>query len=177
MNCLICNAPAIPRSPHCPRPLVATEAESAARPRGPTPRPSRCGGPGRGGSRTGRGGGIGDEAVRRCHVGEGVVSGSSSTAWLPFSPTTLARPARTRAPSLPGHVVLPESDGPMPSSRLRGAGGGRVLGGGRRVRASSRVGRMGPAGGGAVGRALEGVSMGLVKAKYKCGTIDGAGAE
>jgi hypothetical protein len=30
-------------------------------------------GGGRGGSRTGRGGGIGDEAVRRCHVGEGVV--------------------------------------------------------------------------------------------------------
>jgi hypothetical protein len=34
MNCLVCIAPAIPRSPYCARcrPLVATKAESAARP-------------------------------------------------------------------------------------------------------------------------------------------------
>ena len=32
LNCLICNASAIPRSPYCPRPLVATKAESTACP-------------------------------------------------------------------------------------------------------------------------------------------------
>ena len=69
---------------------------------------------------------MGDEAVRRCRVGAEVVSGSSSTTGSPFSPTTLARPARTRAPSLPGHVVLPESDGPMPFSTRKGAWVGRV---------------------------------------------------
>jgi hypothetical protein len=31
-NCVICRKPAIPRSPYRPRPLVATEAESAASP-------------------------------------------------------------------------------------------------------------------------------------------------
>jgi hypothetical protein len=45
---------------------------------------------------------------------------------LPFPTTTLARSARTRAPSLPGHVVLPESDGPMPFSTRKGAWVGRV---------------------------------------------------
>ena len=31
MNCHICKQPAIPRSPYCPRPLVATKAESTKR--------------------------------------------------------------------------------------------------------------------------------------------------
>jgi len=40
--------------------------------------------------------------------------------------TTLARSARTRTPRLRRHVVLPESDGPIPFSILRDAGGGRL---------------------------------------------------
>jgi hypothetical protein len=28
MNCVVCKHPAIPRSPYCPRPLLATKAES-----------------------------------------------------------------------------------------------------------------------------------------------------
>ena len=48
---------------------------------------------------------VGDEAVRRCHVGEGVVwrvveHHVVAVLALPTSSTTLARPARTRAPSL-----------------------------------------------------------------------------
>ena len=40
--------------------------------------------------------------------------------------TTLARPARIRAPALPGHVVLPEPDVPTPFSTRGGAGAGQL---------------------------------------------------
>jgi hypothetical protein len=70
----------------------------------------------------------GGSAMPRWRGGGERVAGHRVVAVLAllFSPTTLARPARTRAPALPGHVVLQGPDGPMPFSTRRGAGVGRV---------------------------------------------------